>query len=71
MYSFRTSTGTVYTLRNGRVQRQAMFGQLDDLTDWPCVRLATPVYIGDCVKMYVHGRGWYLTTPVVEWIAGE
>lgn len=65
---FWTSTGTTYKIVNGRLHREASsFGDHRlEITDWPCVRLATGVVVGECVRMFVHGRGWLYTTPVVE-----
>lgn len=65
---FETSTGTIYTIINGRLHRDSSVFQYPkmDIDDWPCVRLDSPVTVGECVKMYVHGRGWLYTTPVVE-----
>lgn len=65
---FVTSTGTIYRLHNGRVRRESdAFAQVPyDILDWPCVRLDGRVKVGECVRMYVYGRGWLYTTPVRE-----
>jgi hypothetical protein len=65
---FSTSTGTIYTIRNGRLRRDSSVFQYPkmDIGDWPCVRLMSSVTVGECVRMYVYGRGYLYTTPVVE-----
>lgn len=64
--SFVTSTGTIYTIRNGRIRRDSgIFSPVvPSIEGWPCVRYMSPIQVDECVRMFIDGRGWLHTTPV-------